>query len=101
MLSNYEAAMAILKHYGASKQELPAVQELAELTVLLTKRPEQRGEEYRENLIDEIADATIMIEQIKMMHGIENRDVSARISYKLYRQMCRITQKESEGLDHV
>ena len=87
MLSNYEAAMAILNHYGAGKQELQAVQELSELIVLLTKRSDQRGEEYRENLIDEIADATIMIEQVKMMHGIDNKDVSARISYKLYRQM--------------
>ena len=92
MLSNYEAVMEILKHYGAGKQELQTVQELSELIVLLTKRPDQRGEEYRENLIDEIADATIMIEQVKMMHGIDNKDVSARISYKLYRQMCRIEQ---------
>ena len=100
MLSNYEAAMEILKHYGAGKQELQAVQELAELTVLLTKRPEQRGEEYRENLIDEIADATIMIEQVKMMHGIDNKDVSARISYKLYRQMCRIEQEVKDDAEH-
>lgn len=97
MLSNYEAAMAILKHYGASKQELQAVQELAELTVLLTKRPEQRGDEYRDNLIDEIADATIMIEQVKMMHGIEQAEVSARISYKLHRQLKRIEQEVGEN----
>jgi hypothetical protein len=96
-MSNYEAAMVILKHYGASKQELQAVQELSELIILLTKRPDQRGEEYQENLIDEIADATIMIEQVKMMHGIDNKDVSARISYKLYRQMCRIEQEAKEN----
>lgn len=95
-MSNYEAAMKILQHYGAGKQELQAVQELAELTVLLTKRPEQRGEEYRENLIDEIADATIMIEQVKMMHGIEQAEVSARISFNLYRQMCRIEQEAEQ-----
>ena len=97
MLSNYEAAMAILKHYGANKQELQAVQDLSELIILLTKRPDQRGDTYRENLIDEIADATIMIEQVKMMHGIDNKDVSARISYKLYRQMCRIEQEAKEN----
>ena len=72
---------------------LPAV-------MLLSKRPEQRGEDYRENLIDEIADATIMIEQIKMMHDIDNKDVSARISHKLYRQMCRIEQEEREDADN-
>ena len=97
IMRNHDVMLDILRHYGANKQELQAVQELSELIVLLTKRPDQRGEEYRENLIDEIADATIMIEQVKMAHGIDNKDVSARISYKLYRQMCRIEQEAKEN----
>ena len=36
MLTQHEAESIILHHYGQAKQEIQAVQELSELTLLLT-----------------------------------------------------------------
>lgn len=80
----------ILAHYDNRKQEVQAVQELTELILLLTARTDQRGEDYRADLIDEIADSYIMIEQVKAMHGITDIEIDCRMREKIARQMKRI-----------
>lgn len=80
----------ILAHYGNKKQEVQAVQELSELILLLVARPDQRGDDYRAHLIEEIADNEIMIEQVKAMHGITDCEVECEIKRKIERQMRRI-----------
>lgn len=80
----------ILAHYGNKKQEVQAVQELSELILLLVARPDQRGDNYRAHLIEEIADSFIMIEQIKAMHGITDCEVECEIRHKIERQLHRI-----------
>ena len=80
----------ILAHYGNRKQEVQAVQELTELILLLTARTDQRGDNYRARLIEEIADSEVMIEQVKQMHGITSCEVECEIRRKIERQMRRI-----------
>ena len=41
----------IAKHYGQAKQEIQTVQELSELTCVLTRRKDQRGSDYKEKLV--------------------------------------------------
>ena len=101
MLTQREAERMILNHYGQSKQEMQAVQELTEVILLLTARPDQRDSDYRAKLTEEIADAIVMIEQVKMMHNISDDDITENIVYKLRRTLDRIDkelQHERENL---
>lgn len=97
MLTQKEAERLILDHYGQKKQELQAVQELSELILLLAAREDQRGKDYKDSLTKEIADALVMIEQVKMMHDIHDEDVTEVIVYKLRRQLDRIAQEPKNG----
>ena len=46
------------------------------------------------NVIEEIADVTIMLEQIKYLLQISNTDIDEIIEYKLNRQLERIEKNE-------
>lgn len=97
MLTQEEAERHILDHYGQKKQELQAVQELSELILLLAAREDQRGKDYKDKLTKEIADALVMIDQVKMMHNIHDEDVTEVIVYKLRRQLDRIAEEPKNG----
>lgn len=95
-MDHEEKYRKIIDQYGQYHQEVQAVQELSELILLLTARPEQRSiGAYRSRIIDEVADSKIMINQIMLMHDISEAEVNSRIIYKIERQMQRI-EKESE-----
>ena len=85
----------IAQHYGKGKQKIQAAQELNELQALLLRRPDQirNNDEYLDNMIDEMADVTIMIEQLRQLFDIENRELHDRINYKLNRQIDRIREE--------
>lgn len=96
LMTYHDAEKQILEHYGPQKQELQAVQELTELILLLVARPDQRGDNYEQNILSELADVQIMCEQIQIMHKISNRDIADMKSYKLRRQLARIEKEEDE-----
>lgn len=97
MLTQHEAESIILHHYGQEKQEIQAVQELTELILLLTARQDQRGNDYKKRLTEEMADSIIMIEQMKIANGITDDDITAVIVYKLRRTLERI----DKGIENV
>jgi len=96
IMTYHDAEKAIIEHYGRQKQELQAVQELTELILLLAARPDQRGDNYEQNILSELADVQIMCEQIQIMHKISNKDIADMKSYKLRRQLARIEKEEEE-----
>lgn len=87
-------AATISNHYGKSKQKMQAIQELTELILLLAQRPEQKvdHERYIENVIDEMADCYVMLEQLRLLYGINPIDIDRRITFKLNRQLKRIEE---------
>ena len=91
-----EAIKMILDHYGRQKQELQAIQELTELILLLAARPDQRGDNYENNILFELADVQIMCDQIKIMNGISDQEIADLKSYKLRRQLDRIEKEDQE-----
>ena len=97
MLTQQEAETIILNHYGLAKQEIQAVQEFSELTLLLTRREDQRGNDYKKRLTEEMADAIVMIEQMKLANGITDDDITAVIVYKLRRTLERIDKEKKHG----
>ena len=86
-------AKGILDHYGRNKQELQTVQELSELILLLAARPDQRKEDYKNRVTEEIADCMIMMEQIRLANEILISDVSFMIEKKIKRQLGRIKEE--------
>lgn len=88
----------IAEHYGYQKQRIQTIQELSELICLLSRRPDQIAKmDFNTELIGEMADVAIMLEQIRIMFGINAEDLFAVIDSKLARQMNRIAE---EGKPH-
>ena len=83
--SVYEAAIG---RWGVCMQTIKAVEEMDELTKVISKRF-CGGTATVDELIDEIADVTIMMEQLRMIHGVD-RAVQDRIDYKIRRLAGRL-----------
>ena len=89
-------AHKIAEHYGKNKQKIQAVQELTELILVLTRRPDQKPDRqaYLDSVIDEMADSLVMIEQIRQLYEINPIDIDRRITAKLNRQLRRMEESE-------
>lgn len=94
----------IAKHYGYDVQSNQLIEECAELIQAVSKyRRALSGAENRgvvfsgavafENLIEEIADVEVMLEQIKYLLQIPEKDLLAMKLYKVYRTKDRIASK--------
>lgn len=84
----------IAEHYGLEMQESQTISELSELLHVLTRRKSQRGIDWKNNLVDEMADCMVMIQQLLTLHGIERDELNERVNYKLNRQIERIRNGE-------
>jgi NTP pyrophosphatase (non-canonical NTP hydrolase) len=73
----YEKALA---KWGEKLQSTVAIEEMSEVIKEITKM--QRGELNREHMAEEIADATIMLEQLRQMLNI-NDSVDSWMDYKI------------------
>lgn len=73
----YEAALA---KWGQKMQATVAIEEMSEVIKEITKA--MRGDLCREHLAEEIADATIMLEQLRQMFNI-NDSVESWMDYKV------------------
>lgn len=93
----YEAAIA---HYGEDSQIWVAVEEMAELMKELAKEHRPSGTTL-EALVDEIADVTIMMEQLRLIFNI-NDAVQHRMDYKIKRLLNRIKEaKRNDTADQT
>ena len=73
----YDAALG---KWGAKMQATVAIEEMSEVIKEITKM--LRGELDREHMAEEIADATIMLEQLRQMLNI-NDSVCSWMDYKI------------------
>lgn len=80
----YEKA---LQTWGARNQIMMAIEEMSELTKELCKH--FRGRENMEEIADEIADVTIMLEQLRLIFGL-NEEVCAHMDMKVLRLQARL-----------
>ena len=69
-----------IKTYGEEKQELQAIEELAELITAISHK--HRGREH--NIAEEIADVEIMLEQLKIINNCDAEVENVR-KYKIKR----------------
>lgn len=71
-----------LKVFGQQTQEVVATEELSEVIKEICKM--KRGQGSRGAMAEEIADATIMLEQLRLIYGI-NDEVCAFMDQKIVR----------------
>jgi predicted house-cleaning noncanonical NTP pyrophosphatase (MazG superfamily) len=83
----------IINHYGRTAQIYKCIEELQELEKALDEYCINQN--FSDNVIDELADVTIMVQQLVTSFGQEA--VEERIKFKLDRQMRRI----NEDLQHL
>ena len=77
-----------ITHYGEKHQIAKAIEEMAELTTELARRQNDQG--LRIHLLNEIADASIMIDQLKLIFGEEL--VNNIMQDKLFRLKSRMDE---------
>lgn len=96
---NYEERAAIyssaIKQFGAETQITVAIEEMSELTKELCKLRRADGQLF--NLAEEIADVTIMLEQMRLLFNV-NEQVCDIMDFKLRRLVKRIELAKAEAL---
>ena len=88
-----ETCRSIANHYGKEHQVLIAIEEMSELTKELCKY--FRRYDRKKEIIEQVADAQIMIEELIELFGINN-EVDRMVDYKLNRQIRRMEQERSD-----
>jgi len=83
-MNNQDKLKSIIVHYGYGPQLLKCVEELNECAAALMKHNSGRHSNHHE----EIADALIMLEQMRLIFG--PRNIDAMIEMKLDRTIQRI-----------
>ena len=83
----YKKAIAT---YGVEPQRKMAIEEMAELTNALMKF--DRGRNTVDDIIEEIADVTIMMSQLSIIYG--EKAVQLQIDYKTQRLARRLEKHE-------
>lgn len=91
-----EKIKQIADFYGCKDQANKTIEELNELAVAVAHYERRRGSEDRKNLIEEIADAEIMLSQIKYMYGINYEDICAVKIQKVERTTELIESQKGE-----
>lgn len=91
----------IAKHYGYEKQKMKLVEEVGELLQAISKlddaRPKSLGYlNAKDHLLEEIADVSIMTDQIVCLLNGEGR-TEAKRTEKLDRQIKRIEEENKEN----
>lgn len=98
-----EKIVNILEHYGDDAQLLKAIEELTELSMelwgLYKENPGSDGEVVTSKarkvcIVCEIADVFVMLEQLQLICGIEDRELNAMMDYKVDRTLDRIRNNE-------
>lgn len=101
-----EKIKIIAENYGYEAQSRQLIEEMAELTQAINKlwRKQKYGgsssdiQQARDNVIEEIADVTIMLKQVKELLKVDESSISDWVNLKLDRQVSRILYNSSGGV---
>lgn len=89
-----EILSAALETFGAEMQTLMVMEEMAELTKELCKHA--RGADNTDAIAEEMADVYIMLSQMELLHGVEDR-VIWWYNAKLARLEERLRNEEEDN----
>lgn len=88
-MNQSENIKRIADHYGKDNQAIKTIEELSELIQAIAKG---FTFEYRDHIIEEIADVEIMLEQMKYLMGIKE-DVDIVKKNKIERTLKRMANE--------
>jgi hypothetical protein len=74
-----------ISYFGKSKQQVVAIEEMAELTQQLSKFVIEHPNRDRDKLVEEYVDVLIMLNQIRIIFNITDGEVETRKLTKLTR----------------
>lgn len=84
---------AVFEH-GGLQQEDVAIEELAELQHAIIKHRRYGTPETRQHIIEEVADVSIMLYQLLLIHGFT--EYNTIVDAKLQRLLARLNEEEKE-----
>lgn len=82
----------IALHYGFASQSRQTIEEMAELTVAISKIHRDWNKEHLDNLIEELADVEIMLEQMMFLTNSRYKVKNIK-EKKIKRQLQRISDE--------
>lgn len=84
-----------IETYGKDMQLNVAVEELSELIKEICKN--KRGNDNRENIIEEMADCYIMLRQLEIIFGIKLSEIVVSMEKKIVRLENRLVALDQDG----
>lgn len=91
---NTEELRTILTHYGREPQKAKLCEELHELIEAAKDDLHYETPETRAHFIEELADVSIMVEQMKLALNLgEQQEYYKMINFKIQRQLGRIRKE--------
>ena len=81
--------------YGKDMQLNVAIEELSELIKEICKN--KRGNDNRDNIIEEMADCYIMLTQVRFIFDIKRSELDAMLNNKIGRLRCRLAEGSENG----
>jgi hypothetical protein len=87
-----------INYFGVNKQEVVAIEEMAELTQQLSKFIINHSNKSREKLLEEFVDVTIMLNQLKIIFGITDEEIETNKNFKLTRLGIYIQRRIDAGI---
>ena len=85
----------IIETFGKEAQMIVAVEELAELQKEITKKLRQKKRNIF-CLVEEMADAEIMIDQLKVMFNIGDKELATERRYKINRTLEKVKKAKEK-----
>lgn len=96
LIDDIEKLRQILCHYGKEPQKAKLCEELRELDEAAKEDMQEQTSETRAHFIEELADVTIMVEQMKLALTLEEQaEYYKMIEYKINRQIGRIENERT------
>ena len=85
----------VIARCGETEQTCQCLEELAELSQAVSKMHRMKNQDsgivgVYYNLVEEMADVLIMIQQMKLIYGIEDHEIQTMVNRKWARQMKRM-----------
>ena len=96
MVIPYDKIVHIVENYGNNHQRFKAAEELSELMTLVLQDANDNGKGGKGRIIEEIADAYVVLKELEVIYGIDSRDLELVIDFKIDRTINEMGDENNE-----
>lgn len=94
IISQKEQLQEIINHYGADHQKDKLFEEMAELQKEVCKEKDGKGD--KQHIAEELADVSIMLQQMQIIYGITDEQIEQVVQQKIERTLDVIEGEDNE-----